>query len=507
MNHPDTDSDELTDYEEIMLYPTNPLKADTYTTDTLTSDKKLIEQLKADPTILGDIITELGLENNIARDSDGDGISDINEYRYNLDYKKADKDSDGFSDGYELTKAMDINSADEEIYVILEECTDCFITIEGEIYSEIEADIVLEPTEEKKITFTLTKANLNLGSNFIKSLTTNKNIPATIKIKKLSQGYNITTTNEKQIIFSKDSVETLDGNTISYSIDIKDGITYTELDSPGSYKYEFIEKPEYFLDNWINKDVADENKKAVQSDKSFAQNFIIYRPIGTGKYSLFIDKENKRTLFKGDKYYEGLNAGYISLIDHRILLNGIINFLKISSDVSSDSSINFNDKKYSIIERKDDNYYNIIQSKEKDNKIMLKLDENNIRINNIFLKNREIACNNQIVAEIKNGIILLQEVCNPDTKEVESLGDYDIDNTPYTIEGNYQAEFKTPQPIMIFQNKNLIQPFQSLSKSETIMISDLSPLFSQAKDTLASYEDFTKMKCGALNEYITKNKI
>ena len=218
MNHPDTDSDELTDYEEIMLYPTNPLKADTYTTDTLTSDKELIEQLKADPTILGDIITELGLENNIARDSDGDGISDINEYRYNMDYKRADKDADGFSDGYELTKAMDINSADEEIYVILEECTDCFITIEGEIYSKIEADIVLEPTEENKITFTLTKANLNLGSNFIKSLITNKNLPAVIEIKKISQGYNITTTNEKQIIFSRDSIETLEGNTISHSV-------------------------------------------------------------------------------------------------------------------------------------------------------------------------------------------------------------------------------------------------------------------------------------------------
>src|SRR3989338_9597642 len=106
MNHPDTDSDELTDYEEIMLYPTNPLKADTYVTEPPTNDKEIIEQLKTDPAIFGDIITKLELQNNIARDSDGDGISDINEYRYNMDYKRADKDADGFSDGYELTRAM-----------------------------------------------------------------------------------------------------------------------------------------------------------------------------------------------------------------------------------------------------------------------------------------------------------------------------------------------------------------------------------------------------------------
>ena len=65
MNHPDTDSDELTDYEEIMLYPTNPLKADTYVTEPPTNDKEIIEQLKTDPAIFGDIITKLELQNNI----------------------------------------------------------------------------------------------------------------------------------------------------------------------------------------------------------------------------------------------------------------------------------------------------------------------------------------------------------------------------------------------------------------------------------------------------------
>lgn len=507
-NIPDTDKDGLTDYQEIMLFPDDILKASTFTSSSV-NDKVFVEQLKADPTVFGNVVTELGLENNIERDRDGDGISDINEYRYNMDYQKADKDNDGFSDGYELTRAMDINSPDEEVFIVLEECADCFIEIEGDLMSEFE--VVLEnpssSISEKKMKFTLTKANLNIGNNFITSLMSNKNLPATIEIKKLTTGYNITTTNEKQVIFSRDFVETLDGNTITYSADVRDGILYAELDSPGSYKYEYIEKPEYFLDNWINKDVADANKKAIQSDKSFAQNFIIYRPQGVGKYSLFIDKENKRTLFKGDKYYEGLNAGYVSLIEHRILLNGVINFLKINFGISSDSGINFNDKKYSIIERKDDNYYSIIQSLEPQNKVMIKLDDNNVRITNIFLRNRDVQCNKQVVASIKNGIIVLDEVCNPETKEVESFGDYQLDNAPYAIEGNYQAEFKTPQPVMVFQNKNLIQPVQSLSQSETIIISDSSNLFSQAKDMINSYEGFTRMKCGALNEYISNNKI
>jgi outer membrane protein OmpA-like peptidoglycan-associated protein len=87
-HNPDTDSDGLTDGEEVKVYKTNPLLADT-DLDGL-SDFDEVKKYKTDP---------------LKADTDGDGLNDGEEVnKYKTDPLKADTDNDGLSDGDEVIK-------------------------------------------------------------------------------------------------------------------------------------------------------------------------------------------------------------------------------------------------------------------------------------------------------------------------------------------------------------------------------------------------------------------
>ena len=103
---PDTDDDGLTDYEEVMTYPTDPLVADTDAEGLL--DGQEINVHNTDPLVAdtdGDGLTDyeevVGHSTNplLDADKDGDGLTDSNEVlNIGTDPSIMDTDGDGLSD-------------------------------------------------------------------------------------------------------------------------------------------------------------------------------------------------------------------------------------------------------------------------------------------------------------------------------------------------------------------------------------------------------------------------
>lgn len=92
-NNKDTDSDGLSDYEEVNVYKTNPLVADT-DGDGLV-DGEEVNVYKTDPLVA---------------DTDTDGLIDGEEIKiYKANPKAVDTDSDGYSDGEEVKNNYDPN--------------------------------------------------------------------------------------------------------------------------------------------------------------------------------------------------------------------------------------------------------------------------------------------------------------------------------------------------------------------------------------------------------------
>lgn len=102
---PDTDGDGLTDYEEIFIAGTNPLKYDT--------DENGINDAEDDTD--GDGLSnkeEISLGTSVSSaDTDKDGLSDYDEInKYNTDPLKADSDGDKLNDGEEIAIGLDPNN-------------------------------------------------------------------------------------------------------------------------------------------------------------------------------------------------------------------------------------------------------------------------------------------------------------------------------------------------------------------------------------------------------------
>ena len=98
-NNPDTDGDTISDGDEVNVHNTNPLSRDT--------DGDLLDDaLEIRGQRLG-----LGLDplvpNNINNDSDGDGLSDIEELQHGSDPLTPDTDGDGVNDGDEVAQGSD----------------------------------------------------------------------------------------------------------------------------------------------------------------------------------------------------------------------------------------------------------------------------------------------------------------------------------------------------------------------------------------------------------------
>lgn len=99
--NPDTDTDTLTDYQEIMILGTDPLKKDT--------DGNGITDDQEDPDEDG-LSNAQELANNgnpFEKDTDYDGLNDAEELVYGTKIDVADTDEDGLKDGEEIALGLD----------------------------------------------------------------------------------------------------------------------------------------------------------------------------------------------------------------------------------------------------------------------------------------------------------------------------------------------------------------------------------------------------------------
>ncbi|OUR87103.1 hypothetical protein A9Q81_26960 [Gammaproteobacteria bacterium 42_54_T18] len=121
--NPDTDSDGLTDGEEVTLHNTNPLNADT-DNDGL-NDFSEINTLGTNPlnndTDSDGMLDGWEVSNNLdptlddaALDSDNDGLSNADEYAQGGDPQNADSDNDGLNDSEEVNIGTDLNNPDSD---------------------------------------------------------------------------------------------------------------------------------------------------------------------------------------------------------------------------------------------------------------------------------------------------------------------------------------------------------------------------------------------------------
>ncbi len=137
INKKDTDNDGLTDYEELMLYPTDGSKYNTFPDAGFNNDGEFINFYSttedAEFNIGGvNVMEKFNLYNDLTKDSDGDGISDIKEFYINYNPNNNDIDNDGLSDGYEIINSLDPKTPSELPTMILsQDCIDCFIKVNG----------------------------------------------------------------------------------------------------------------------------------------------------------------------------------------------------------------------------------------------------------------------------------------------------------------------------------------------------------------------------------------
>ena len=284
----------------------------------------------------------------------------------------------------------------------------------------------------------------------------------------------------------------------SYRSFLDDGVVYAELGSPGAYIYEVFGNP----GGRINFDAM---KNGVQIGGGFAESFAILRPSGTvAPYKLAIDKPHHRTDDNGKA------DAYVSLIDHKMRLSGVVDFLKISFEENANAAIKIDNRSFPVIERRDNDYYKTIQSLHDGNVVDITLDESNVFLADVFIRNKDIVCNGDFnVSIIISGMLSLEETCNPEIGAVERLGDIIESRAPYAIKGRYQSDFGELKPYMVFRNRTMVQPVQELSRSNTVVIATDSPKYQEAVKKGNDYLDWANLICGmdGVAEYLTANQI
>ena len=133
--NPDTDGDGLTDYEEIFITGTNPLKYDT--------DENGVNDAEDDTD--GDGLSnkeELSLGTSVSSaDTDEDGLSDYDEiYVYGTDPLKADSDGDKLNDGEEISIGLNPNNPETFGVPDAEYKVEQTISADSEVMSEVNTE-------------------------------------------------------------------------------------------------------------------------------------------------------------------------------------------------------------------------------------------------------------------------------------------------------------------------------------------------------------------------------
>ena len=124
---PDGDEDEdlLTNYEELVLYNTDPFEEDT-DGDNLLDEEEV----------------RLFFTNPAKYDSDDDGLSDYDEFTYETDPMKADTDGDGLSDGNEIKYGFDPLTPEDSFSVVVKPEVEVEDTVDPSLEIEVDGAVL-----------------------------------------------------------------------------------------------------------------------------------------------------------------------------------------------------------------------------------------------------------------------------------------------------------------------------------------------------------------------------
>ncbi len=127
----DEDNDSLTNYEELVIYHTNPYLEDTDGDYLL--DEEEVNLFHTNPT---------------KYDSDEDGLSDFDEFIYETDPMDSDTDDDGLYDGKEIEFGFNPKVAEDSFNVIIKPNEDVEDTVIPSLEIETEGDVLNTLTVE-----------------------------------------------------------------------------------------------------------------------------------------------------------------------------------------------------------------------------------------------------------------------------------------------------------------------------------------------------------------------
>ena len=337
----DSDNDGLDDNTELLKSLTDPVQK---VSDLISgvkqkffSDSEIMGFVSQNAdTISGDVgnaIRTLGLKDNLLRDSDGDGLSDILEKtQYNTDPFKYDTDGDGYGDGYEVTHGLDLNEKDPLRSELLNfnTCNDCKIAFGGKAGDKFFLDLKdykgnqLGSKLNIKLTnaqFSILEGNLETGDinkqNALKPLKTIGDLILT----KESNGYEISSNG------NEDRIST-------YGIDeIIRGDHITNVDLEKDFTYAVIQDGDYVINIKLNEcfekgDLNPENDADVQVDFSNDASNLKSEQV-------FIFKDDE-TVRKVKDFVARNNIRYAYLNNLLNKVKNIINFDMLSKDLNTE---------------------------------------------------------------------------------------------------------------------------------------------------------------------------
>ncbi len=337
INKKDTDGDGLTDYNEVMLYGTNPKK----------KDKEIVTAVLHDPSVLGDVADTLALDDNPYRDTDNDGVSDLVEYYLGTDYTKQDTDGDGLNDGYELSAGLPV---DKPTVVPGAACLDCLFRVHGNEKSSFDMSF-----GDDSISFMLTYANLSLGNERdvldIQQDDVRKQTEVTLKKR---NGQYILSTENANVVYQGKSFTQSARNPYSIELDLNKGYQSLLMNTPTLYTYEYHTAPQYYKKN------IQSAYDVVIPKESWTQSFQIQNPR---------DGKEQELLFKKTD-----NRSYIDLVNNIIHLNGKLKYRRIN--FAAGPQVNG----YIAVAHVDQNYYTIYEGLEESAEADIHLNGNEVSI-------------------------------------------------------------------------------------------------------------------------------
>ena len=194
---------------------------------------------------------------------------------------------------------------------------------------------------------TIKDASLNI------EISANKNITGIRKVEfsKTPDGYSFKSIGLIHRVYTKTYVESIVSHgEIIYLVDVNDGV----------YELEFNDASTYF-----------QNFKGTVAEKTRSYGFGL--PEKSDKYKIIFDKPSKHLSLSEFQatFNNTKNVGYVSLIEHKILLNGIIDYYRYGFEVADTGTIK-------IVKETDLGMHKIYEGLHEGNVAVINLDNNNI---------------------------------------------------------------------------------------------------------------------------------